>query len=128
MATTVHHAAPEARIVKGSNLSCRIAGTRDSRVAAFELVYRKYVAAELIRPNDFELRVTPYHLLPTTSTFVAVEDGRGICTMTLIGDGELGLPMESIYPAEILERRRRNLYVGGVSCLAFESMHLGNFL
>jgi hypothetical protein len=112
----------------GIATSCRIAGTLRERVDAFGLVYRRYREAELIEPNPYRLRVTPYHLLPTTNTFIAVENSRTICTVTLIGDGELGLPMESIYRDEILACRRRNLYVGEVSCLAFEPMDTGRFL
>jgi hypothetical protein len=112
----------------GSDVAYRIAGTRKERCAAFELVYRKYVAAELIKPNPCEYRVTPYHLLPTTNVFVATLESRVICTMTLIGDGELGIPMESIYPDEILQRRRKNLYIGEVSCLAFEPLPLSQFM
>lgn len=112
----------------GSDADCRIAGSRDTRIAAFELVYRKYVAGGLIEPNRFRMRVTPYHLLRTTGIFVAIERGRVICTMTLVGDGELGLPMDCVYPAEIRERRQNELYVGEVSCLAFEPMVLSNFL
>jgi hypothetical protein len=111
-----------------SEVKYRIAGTRDERCAAFELVYRKYVEAGLIKPNHFEFRVTPYHLLPTTNIFVAIVAERVVCTMTLIGDGELGIPMESIYPAEVLQRRRKNLYIGEVSCLAFESFPLSRFM
>lgn len=112
----------------GSDVQCRIAGTHHDRIAAFELVYRRYTDAELISPNRFKLRVTPYHLLPTTNIFVACQNSRVICTVTLIGDGELGLPMESIYQSELLDLRRRNLYVGEVSCLAFEPMPLNKFL
>jgi hypothetical protein len=120
--------APAVETDSGLDVHCRIAGTHQDRIAAFELVYRKYVESELIQPNRFKLRVTPYHLLPTTNMFVATEGSRVICTVTLIGDGELGLPMESIYPNVILERRRKNLYVGEVSCLAFEPMPLSKFM
>jgi hypothetical protein len=109
-------------------LTCRIATTRRDRLAAFELVYHRYVSAELIQPNPYALRVTEYHLLPTTNVFVAAEGQRVTCTVTLIGDGELGLPMECIYADEINDRRRKNLYVGEVSCLAFEPMSLNRFL
>ena len=128
MTVSMLAAGPSVENEIGSNLEYRIAGTRDDRCAAFELVYRKYVEAELIKPNRFEFRVTPYHLLPTTNVFVATEAGQENCTMTLIGDGELGLPMESIYPAEILQRRRKNLYIGEVSCLAFEPLPLSQFM
>src|SRR5258708_5172411 len=120
--------APAVETDSGLDVHCRIAGTHHDRIAAFELVYRKYVESELIQPNRFKLRVTPYHLLPTTNMFVATEGSRVICTVTLIGDGELGLPMESIYPGVILERRRKNLYVGEVSCRAFEPMPLSKFM
>jgi hypothetical protein len=128
MTVSMLAAGPSVENEIGSDVEYRIAGTRDDRCAAFELVYRKYVEAELLKPNRFELRVTPYHLLPTTNVFVATEAARVICTMTLIGDGELGLPMESIYPAEILQRRRKNLYIGEVSCLAFEPLPLSQFM
>src|SRR5438067_7098467 len=119
--------APGAGIETGSDAVYRIAGTRDARVGALELVYRKYVDAGLIQPNRFKLRVTSYHLLPTTSIFVAVVRARVICTMTLVGDGKLGLPMASIYPAEVFERRRKRISIGEVSCLAFESIGLNRF-
>lgn len=106
----------------------RIAATRRERMAAFRLVYERYVSAELIQPNEHKIRVTPYHLLPTTKVFIAQERGRTTCTVTLIGDGLLGLPMESVYPDEVEERRRQQLYVGEVSCLAFEPMSLNRFL
>jgi hypothetical protein len=128
MAVSMLASGPSVENEIASQVEYRIAGTRVERCAAFELVYRKYVEAQLIQPNRFQFRVTPYHPLPTTNIFVATEAERVICTMTLIGDGELGLPMESIYPAEILQRRRKNLYVGEVSCLAFEPISLSQFM
>ncbi|MGQ0634151.1 MAG: N-acyl amino acid synthase FeeM domain-containing protein [Planctomycetaceae bacterium] len=109
-------------------ITYRIAGTRSERMDAFQLVYERYLAAELIHPNEFGIRVTPYHLLPTTNVFIAASRGRTICTVTLIGDSHLGLPMECIYSDEVDERRHQGLYVGEVSCLAFEAMPLNHFL
>jgi hypothetical protein len=119
---------PRLESARTPEVFCRIAGTRRDRLDAFQLVYERYQQSELIQANEFGLRVTPYHLLPTTNIFVAVQGAKIICTVTLIGDGEFGLPMESIYPQEITERRRKNLYVGEVSCLAFEPMSLNRFL
>jgi hypothetical protein len=110
------------------NVGCRIARTQRERRSAFKLVYDRYLQAELIQPNSAGIRVTPYHLLPTTNVFIATENARTICTVTLIGDGQYGLPMESIYHEEVKDCRRRNLYVGEVSCLAFEPMPLNRFL
>jgi hypothetical protein len=113
---------------RNNELNYQIAGTRKERLAAFQLVYREYLNAELIAPNAVGVRVTPYHLLPTTNVFVAARQRRTACTVTLIGDGPLGLPMESVYPELVEERRARGLYVGEVSCLAFESMPINQFL
>lgn len=109
-------------------LEYRIATTPRERISAFQLIYERYLAAELIHANDFGLRVTPYQLLPTTTVYIARQRGRTMCTVTLIGDGEMGLPMESLYPDEVNERRSLQLSVGEVSCLAFEAMSLNRFL
>lgn len=101
-----------------ADLEYRIAATREERAAAFRLVYESYLEAGLSEPNPQRMRVTPYHLLPTTETFIAVCDGLVISTVSLVIDGQLGLPMESVYPEEVAEQRRLGRYVGEVSCLA----------
>jgi hypothetical protein len=48
--------------------------------------------------------------------------GREInCTVTLIGDGRLGLPMERVFADEIDQKRDAGLSLAEVSCLAFQS-------
>lgn len=106
----------------------RIADTRRLRQAAFQLTYRRYLEADLITPNDLGIRVIPHHLQARTTVFVAVEQGQVIGTVTLIGDGPLGLPLENVYGSEVRDRRRRGLYVGEVSCLACEPMPPAHFL
>ena len=101
-----------------ANIIYKIAATRDERAAAFRLVYRSYLRARLGEPNTHEMRVTPYHLLPTTEVFIALYQGEAIFTVSLVADGELGLPMESVYAEEVARRRERGLLVGEVSCLA----------
>jgi len=99
-------------------ISYRIASTQYERRAAFNLVYEAYVETGLIEPNEFEMRVTPYHLLPTTNVFIAVYQDEIIGTVSLIGDGELGLPMDCIYDREVNGLRDRGYSLGEVSCLA----------
>jgi len=105
-----------------------IARDNADRDAAFRLVYDNYVAKGLIQPNPSRLRTTDYHLLPTTTIFNAMRAGRVICTMTLVGDAQLGLPMECIYPAEVKEARVRGLYVGEVCALAVTDVALRTFM
>jgi hypothetical protein len=96
----------------------KIASTRKDRAGAFRLAYRAYRRAGLCPENDHELRITPYQLLPTTDIFVGELDGETICTISLVRDSELGLPMEVIYPEEVETRRLHGLSLAEVSCLA----------
>jgi len=96
----------------------RVAATRNEMEQAFQLVYESYLRSGLCRDNPHRMRVTPYHLLPTTTVFNAVLDDSVISTMTLIADGELGLPMESMYGELVAQRRAEGIRIGEVSCLA----------
>ncbi len=99
-------------------ITYRIATREWERAAAFNLVYEAYVQSGLIEPNIFQMRVTPFHLLPTTNVFIAVHHDQVVGTVTLIGDGEMGLPMDCIYDQEVNQLRDQGYSVGEVSCLA----------
>jgi len=110
------------------DLQYRIASTREQREAAFHLVYNSYLQAGLGEMNDYEMRVTPYHLTDCSEIFVATRQGKVIFTMTLImDDGELGVPMESVYGDEVNRLRRQKLRLGEVSCLADCQRHVKEF-
>lgn len=109
-------------------ITIKIASTRAEREGAFRLVYQRYLGAGLCPPNPHEMRVTPYHLLPTTTVFVAIYKGEVIFTMSLIGDGPKGVPMESIFPDEIGNLRARGVRFGEVSCLADRRKEMSRFL
>ena len=102
----------------------RIAKTMQDRMAAFGLTYDKYLAKGMLQPNPYRMRVIEHHLLPSTTVFIAVRNGEVVATVTLIGDGELGLPMDHIHPEVTESVRRRGLYVGEVSCLAFKKQEM----
>jgi hypothetical protein len=114
--------------VKESPLDFRIVSNRWERMTAYRLVYDTYLRRGLISPNHYRLRVTPYHLLPTTHTFIAVQNQQIVCSVSLIGDGQLGLPMESVYSEEVGQARANGLYVGEVSCLASRHEDFRQFL
>jgi len=106
----------------------QFAETPTERIEAFRLVYENYLKKGLISANEYRLRATPFHLLPTTNTFVAKKQGHVFCTITLNGDGELGLPMERIYPEQVAESRAEGYSIGEVTCLAMQGISLKNFL
>lgn len=82
-----------------------LARTQDDLKQAFGLLYRSYVSAGLASSNSVEMRVTPYHALPTTEVFVAKVRGEVISTLTMTDDNAWGLPMESMYGQEIAKLR-----------------------
>ena len=105
----------------------KIASTRNERESAFRLVYNSYVEAGLMDSNAYQMRVTPYHLLPSTQTFVATIDGEVMFTTSLVPDDSLGLPMESIYPEEVAKRRQQGHRLAEVTCLADRRSQFRNF-
>ena len=106
----------------------RIACDKANRIAAFRLTYENYLGKGLIQPNPHRLRVTQHHLLPTTTVFNSVRAGQVIGTVSLIGDGELGLPMECIYSAEIEAAREQGLHIAEGSSLAVANADFKTFL
>jgi hypothetical protein len=110
-----------------ADLRYRIAATKQEREAAFRLVYSSYLRSGLGEVNGCQMRVTPYHLLPTTEVFIAELRSEVIFTMSLVIDGDLGLPMEHVYGDEIAGLRRKGLRVAEVSCLADRRSDLVRF-
>jgi hypothetical protein len=101
-----------------ADIEYKIAATREERASAFRLVYKSYLEAGLGEPNPHQMRVTPYHLLPSTEIFIATLQEETVFTMSLVADGELGLPMEFVYGREVAQRRAQGLALAEVSCLA----------
>jgi hypothetical protein len=113
---------------RSDSIVFKVADSPSERRDAFRLVYDQYVKAGLSKPNAHHVRVTPYHLLHTTHVFVAYVKGEIVATMSLVGDSELGLPMESIYPDEVASRRAQGLMLSEVSCLADRRADRRDFL
>lgn len=111
-----------------SAITVKIASTRAEREGAFRLVYQRYLSSGLCAESHHEMRLTPHHLLPTTTVFVALYHGEVIFTLSLVGDGERGVPMESIFPDEIQSLRDQRLRFGEISCLADRRRDMIRFL
>lgn len=101
----------------------RMARGDEEILQALSLVHAAYVRSGLIEPNIFQLRVTPYHLLSTTEVIVAVLRGEVVATATVVGDGQLGLPMEGLYGTEVKGRRSKGMHLAEVSCFADRREH-----
>ncbi|HVA51217.1 MAG TPA: hypothetical protein VNH11_33050 [Pirellulales bacterium] len=103
---------------------CKTATTQQERAGAFRLLYEAYVKAGLMAANGYQMRVTVHHLLPTTTLFVAVQADEVVATISLIGDGRLGLPMECVYGPDVQRLREPACWLGEVSCLACRERQL----
>lgn len=85
---------------------------------AFRLVYDMYLEGGLTLPHPARMRVNKYHLLPTTHVFVARCDSQVLATVTLVEEGSLGLPMESLYGDAVEALRGPNERFAEVTGLA----------
>lgn len=107
---------PAERLAPG--LTYKIAQSQDDLHQAFKLVYKSYRRAGLVDENPSEVRLTPFHLLPSTEVFITKLRDTVVSTVSLIGDGELGLPLESIYGTNVSLIRRRGLRMAEIGSLA----------
>lgn len=64
------------------------------------------------------MRVMKHHLSDQTDVMVLKRQGTVVFTSTLVRDGEYGLPLESLFGAEVQAMRNQGLRIAEVSCLA----------
>lgn len=94
----------------------KIANTRSEFEQAFALLHDSYVAAGFMDPAKSGFRVTPHHLLPTTTTLIAKDGVRVVATVALVRDSLIGLPIDAIFNLRALRQNGDRL--GEVSSLA----------
>jgi len=122
---------PKAVVVPGlvRTVTVKIASELDELEQAFRLVAANYQERGYEAQTGKPFRFTPYHALPNTTVFVAKLDGRVVATFSLVADNVvLGLPMESIYSAEIADLRRQGRRMAEVTSLAFSDLGQREFL
>ena len=120
--------APSVDSASTENLVYRMARTSSDRDDAFRLVYRSYLQSGLGTANPYGRRVTRYQLCATSQTFVGLDSCEVVSTVTLVGDGHLGLPMDGIFSAEVNTLRAAGKRVAEVSCLADRRSSPSRFL
>lgn len=87
----------------------KLATTPDEFTQAFSILHDAYVEAGLMKPDPSGLRITPYHLLPTTSTLIAKNGDTVIGTVSLIRQGAFGLPSEAGFDLSPLKSTGRQI-------------------
>ncbi len=92
---------------------------------ALRLVNESYARRGIATVCRAGMRFSPFHLLPGTTTFVALKDGRVVGTVSLIEDSALGLPLEDVHINEAVLQRLGGVRVAEVGTLAVCSRYKG---
>jgi hypothetical protein len=107
----------------------KVASEADEWDQAFQLVAGKYRESGYEPDTAKPYRFTPHHALPDSTLFVAKEGSQVVATLTLVPDNTLlGLPMESLYGAEIADLRQQGRRLAEPSSLAFAELGQREFL
>ncbi len=80
----------------------RLAGSKEELVAALGLLHDVYVSESYMEPTQSRLRISAYNALPSTSTAIALHEGKVIGTVSIIQDSPLGLPIDKVIPVNHL--------------------------
>jgi len=96
-----------------------LANSKEKMQKAFNLVFREYKKDGYVNA-DAKPEIPGYNFLPTSATFIAKFSNEIIGTVTIIGDGERGLPMEMIYRQEAEKIRKNGKKIAEIGQLAIK--------
>ena len=117
--SNANHLAPTVVPPIRDSVEVTLARTPDDLAAAFRLLHDSYVRAGLDTPNERRLRITPYHLLPSTEVFVAKLQGEVIATITMVADTQqAGLPLDAMYRDDVNQLRDSGRRLAEIGCMA----------
>ena len=94
-----------AQSAAGNGLHFSVASGLGEVIEAWGLVYRSYIQSTLIEPNPFEIHTVRKAVSPRTAVILARLGQLPIATLSAIGDGPGGLPLDSVYGSELDELR-----------------------
>jgi hypothetical protein len=121
------HSVPVPGIARGIHV--KIASTPLEWEEAFQLVTDNYQARGYEPAGARAVRFSSYHALPDTAVLVAKAGERVVATLSMVLDNTLvGLPMESLYGAEIQELRRKGRRLCEVGSLADRDLSPREFI
>ncbi|MCB0384722.1 MAG: hypothetical protein KDD43_04955 [Bdellovibrionales bacterium] len=94
----------------------KIAETTHELEGAFALLHDAYVEMGYMEPHPSGMRVTFYHLLPSTTTIVGMYRGEVVSTLSIVRDTSHGLPLESEF--SVAHLRAEGATIAEISSLA----------
>jgi hypothetical protein len=118
---TLIHRKLQRDLANQQDLRFKIAETVGEFEGAYRLVHDIYVREGYMDAQPGGMRVTPFSLEPGAITFIGCEHNKVLLTVTLFRDASQGLPMDSIYKAELDMLRSSKRKIVEVGALAVES-------
>jgi hypothetical protein len=103
---------------KANGFRFKIAERKDEFEGACRLVHDQYVQKGYMERRKSGMRLSLFHALPETTTFIGKKNDLLIYTLTVFQDSELGLPMDSIYKEELAKLRAQGRKIAEVGALA----------
>jgi hypothetical protein len=111
------------------SIRVKIASRQEEYQQAFRLLTANYQARGYEASSTKLFRFTPFHVLPDTVTFVALDGDQVVATLSLVPDTSLlGLPMECIYGEEIETLRRQGRRLAEATSLADKHLSTHEFI
>jgi len=110
-----------------NGIEIEMAISPDDLISAYRFVYEQYERKGFVESNPLRLRLRErFEMKGNITTFTAIEDGRIVATISLVEDGEHGIPSDDIFH-EIVDERRSSGMVCEVSNMAILPTSRMNF-
>ena len=90
-------------------------------VEAQHLLYREYRRKKLCEINSKEQYYNPYTFLQTTRMLVSKRKKQIIGTISIVGDGGIGMPADTLYPNELNSLREQGMNLIEIGSLSVDS-------
>lgn len=103
----------------------KIATTQEEIEQGFRLLYESYRESGLMNENSSELRITKYHLMPTSSMIIGKKGEEVVATVTHVLDSPFGLPCDD--QGDLSEMRKTPNAIAEVSALAIKRGYRRNY-
>ena len=96
----------------------KVASTLSEVLDAWCVVYKQYLAASLIGPNEFSIFTFPEYLSNSTAVILGSKMNHTVCTVSAVLDSERGLPLDNYYRRELDVLRKQNKQLIEIGLLA----------
>ena len=99
-------------------MNYKVAASLSEVLEAWCVVYRQYLAASLIGPNEYSIFTFPEYLSNNTAVILGKKMNHTVCTVSAVLDSPRGLPLDTYYKRELNELRNDNKKLIEIGLLA----------